>query len=502
MPLDRMSGDTIGYTPVEIKYVINEATVVAHFNGRDAINYQDFSEAREAHEHGIKQPIRGMKLEEKRRLAYHEAGHAFAMATVARDQIRVSKATIVRQGGIHAMVSYKPTDERYTHTREELLATLQVSLASRASEELFLGTQLDGFGGDLASATRAAQNILGGWGMGGVFYSGMPSRRSVEELLDEQYMRVKTMLALHAETVHAIAQALLTHGELIGDDVIRIIEEKERERQSQDVISREDTRRLAYHEAGHAIAEALLVQRRDVRKVSIIAAGDSMGANPYRPLTEHQTYSREEMFDEIKIRLAGRAAEQVFLNTVLDGSAIDLKRAADLARYVVTFLNPDSLFVFETVWRGREDRSEEGNADAEANGVQRVPGQEPEPDAKDPLRKPDGQQDMRFVMGPESKMMQESHRILREQYHAVKALLLDNEAEVHQLARALAEKGELEAGDVRRILNGKLPTRTLDSLAPPPEPVLAMAGGPGQPIQQPTTQNGAAPPDVVPLPGN
>ena len=112
MPLDRMSGDTIGYTPVEIKYVVNEATVVAHFGGRDAITYQDFSEAREAHEFGIKQPIRGMKLEEKRRLAYHEAGHAFAMAMLTRETFRISKATILRQGGTLAMVAYKPAEER------------------------------------------------------------------------------------------------------------------------------------------------------------------------------------------------------------------------------------------------------------------------------------------------------------------------------------------------------------------------------------------------------
>src|SRR6266542_656712 len=93
MPIDRMAADTIGYTPVTIKYIINEATVVAHFNGRDAITYQDFSEARESHEWGIRQPIRGMKLEDKRRIAYHEAGHAFAAATLRREKYRISKAT-------------------------------------------------------------------------------------------------------------------------------------------------------------------------------------------------------------------------------------------------------------------------------------------------------------------------------------------------------------------------------------------------------------------------
>ena len=199
MPLDRMSSDTIGYTPVEIKYVINEATVVAHFNGHDAVSYMDFTEAREAHEFGIKQPIRGMKLEEKRRLAYHEAGHAFAMAMLSRETFRISKATILRQGGTLAMVAYKPAEERVTQTREELLADIQVSLASRAAEELFLNTQMNGFSGDLQHATWAAQAYLGIFGMGGSMYSylgfgnsltGMPDKRRVEELLGDLYQPV------------------------------------------------------------------------------------------------------------------------------------------------------------------------------------------------------------------------------------------------------------------------------------------------------------------------
>jgi hypothetical protein len=62
--------------------------------------------------------------------------------------------------------------------------------------------------------------------------------------------------------------------------------------------------------------------------------------------------------------------------------------------------------------------------------------------------------------------------LLREQYEAVKALLLENQVEVNRLARALAEKGELEAEDVRRLLNGKLPPRTTDAvMAPEPPPV-------------------------------
>ncbi|HEU5318089.1 MAG TPA: AAA family ATPase [Chloroflexota bacterium] len=480
MPLDRMAGDTVGYTPVEIKYVINEATVVAHFNGRDAISYADFSEAREAHEHGIKQPIRGMKLEEKRRLAYHEAGHAFAAALLMKDHLRISKASIIRQGGALGMVTQKPVDEAYYRgrTREEILADIQVCLASRAAEELFLGTQLTGVTSDLQQATAMANAFFGIFGMGGSFYSylgqggnamGMPDKRRVEELLDEQFTRVKTLLSVHSEALHAIAQALLTHGELVGDDVMRIVEEKERERQSQDVIAREDTRRLAYDEAGKAVAEAMLIRRRELRRVSIVSNTEANTFNDLRPLTDQQTYSREEFMNEIQIKLASRAAEELFLGTVLDKSAPDLKKARDLARYVVAYMNPaDTLFIYEP-----EQDSQNGHLQIpqvqppgapipgvpnppQAMGVVEVelPSERREPPMDDRVRR-------------------EVDKLLRDQYEAVKKLLRDTETEVHQLARALAEKGELSADDVRRILNGKVPPRTPDALLAAPAVAVA-----------------------------
>jgi ATP-dependent Zn protease len=480
MPLDRMSGDTIGYTPVEIKYVINEATVAAHFNGRDAITYADFSEAREAHEFGIKQPIRGMKLEEKHRLAYHEAGHAFAAATLRKDRLRISKATIIRQGPGLGMVASKPIEERYTETKEEILADIQVTLASRAAEELFLGTQMNGFAGDLQQATQAAQAYLGIFGMGGFFYSylaganmlsGLPNQRLVEELLDEQYTRVKTLLSLHAETVHAIAQALVTHGELIGDDVVRIIEEKERERQSQDVILREDTRRLAYDEAGRVVAQALLVPRREVVRASIVASSQTEGTSDLRPLREHQTYSRDEVLAEIKVELASRAAEELFLGTLLDKSAAHLKRASELARYVVTYLSADSLFVFDAAW-SRRNGHQNGRAASmvRANGAGETPAPGPGPVAAQQMIAPVPTPDAEHEPSSDPRLLSEAHQLLRDQYEQVKRLLRENEAEVHQLARALAERGELSVDDVRRILNGKLPPRTYDTL-PTPAPV-------------------------------
>jgi ATP-dependent Zn protease len=238
MPIDRMISDTIGYTPVAIKFVINEATIHAHFDGRQAINYWDFTRAREGHDWGLKQPIRGMSYEERRRLAYHEAGHAYAAVKLLY-KWRLSKVTIVRHGGALGFAGWKPEEETYTRTKTELLNRIQISLASRACEELFLNIQMSGVTGDLASATGTAANMIGAYGMDDSFYSylafgsqGMAMgdmKERVERLLDQEYRKVKRLIESNKEAVIAIAEALILRNDLTDIDVDEILARVEAE---------------------------------------------------------------------------------------------------------------------------------------------------------------------------------------------------------------------------------------------------------------------------------
>ena len=239
--LDKIAADTVGYTPVSIKYLINEAAVVAHFEGRDFISYQDFSQARETNEWGLRQPIRSMSEKERRRLAYHETGHALAMALLQPEN-QLYKVTIIRYGRALGLAASTPLEERYTQTREEVLSEIKVALASRAAEELFLGTGLTGVTSDLQQATRLAMGYFGYYGMGNSFYSylAMPSglggidpdtKRRIEALLDEQYREVKQLLAEHADEVHIIAKRLLDELELHGEDVKDILETQRSKRE-------------------------------------------------------------------------------------------------------------------------------------------------------------------------------------------------------------------------------------------------------------------------------
>jgi ATP-dependent Zn protease len=243
--VEKLVMDMMGYTPVAIKHVINEAAVLAHFDGRDRITYRDICDARETHEHGIRYP-RALSTLEKRRLAYHEAGHAIAQVKLL-PRYRVTHATIAKRLGSNgeAFVAYKPREEIVTQSAEEVFAEIETLLASRASEELFLQTRLNGVGGDLQRATQLALQYVTHWGMSGAFFSAMgtmtglggsgpervytdPSvRAEVEDLLRQAYTDVRALLDMHRAAVVAVAEALLMREELNSDEIIALIAQAE-----------------------------------------------------------------------------------------------------------------------------------------------------------------------------------------------------------------------------------------------------------------------------------
>lgn len=236
MPMDRMISDTIHYTPVAIKFVINEAVIHAHFDNRQAINYWDFTRAREIHEWGLRQPIRNMSYEERRRIAYHEAGHAYIQSKLIKKE-RIAKVTIIRHGNSLGFMAPKPVEETHTQTKEEILADLQVTLAARAVEEELLGIQMSGVTSDLQQATMRAAYMVGAFGMDEQLFSylvlgqqGMSQamvsgelKQRIEAILQAQYRIVRHVIASNREAVTAIAEALILRNELTDIDIHEIL---------------------------------------------------------------------------------------------------------------------------------------------------------------------------------------------------------------------------------------------------------------------------------------
>ena len=173
-----LSARLVEYTPVAIKHVINEATIIAHFDGRDKVSYRDLVEAQDVHEFGLRQ-LSELTPIERRRLAYHEAGHTVACYYLM-DRYFPAFVTLHMHGdleGAAAFAAWRQKETIITNSKEDVQARIQSALASRAAEELFLDVNLNGVTGDFASATQLATMYVGAYGMDGtlIIHPGIPA---------------------------------------------------------------------------------------------------------------------------------------------------------------------------------------------------------------------------------------------------------------------------------------------------------------------------------------
>jgi cell division protease FtsH len=101
------------------------------------------------------------------------------------------------------------------------------------------------------------------------------------------------------------------------------------------IISDEEKKSTAYHEAGHALVAALIPEADPIHKVTIIPRGLALGITQQLPLDDRYTYSKDYLEAQLAVLLAGRAAEHLFLNKTTTGAASDFERATEIARKMV-----------------------------------------------------------------------------------------------------------------------------------------------------------------------
>jgi cell division protease FtsH len=101
------------------------------------------------------------------------------------------------------------------------------------------------------------------------------------------------------------------------------------------MISEEEKRNTAYHEAGHAVVAALTPDADPLHKVTIIPRGMALGVTQQLPLDDKHSYSKHYLEAQLAILMAGRIAEEIFLHHITTGAGNDIERATDLARKMV-----------------------------------------------------------------------------------------------------------------------------------------------------------------------
>ena len=235
IPMDLLVTDSMGWTPIMIKTIINEALIHAHNEGRDFLTYHDWLDATDEREIGLKQPIRSWNLTDRLETAYHEAGHAVA-ARYLMPEHRISKATIIRRGHALGYVQHADREERTSLYARTIESGIMVSLAGHAVEARFLDKLTTGPSSDLIGASVRAQRYVGQLAMGPTKLV-MPLRPgepppgpilvAAHELLDQLYEETVRLLQEKEAALHHLAKALIERDEIIGQDLEDVFAEVE-----------------------------------------------------------------------------------------------------------------------------------------------------------------------------------------------------------------------------------------------------------------------------------
>ena len=242
--LRRIAQSTPGFSGADLANTMNEAALLAARRNAKTISQHDLEEAVEKVVAGPERKSRRLTDETKRRVAYHEVGHAL-VAAHSKHGDPVHKISIIPRG--RAALGYTmqlPAEEQYLLTRSELLDRIRGLLGGRAAEELILGETSTGSENDLERATALARQMVCLFGMGkdiglahlaqkqGPFYmplqdgslqrdcSEETAKRidaEVKEILDRAYAEAKEVLSIHHDQLETVTAELLKHETLDGN---------------------------------------------------------------------------------------------------------------------------------------------------------------------------------------------------------------------------------------------------------------------------------------------
>jgi cell division protease FtsH len=235
---DTLAALTAGYSPVMIEHLMDESLVWALRRGADRFSWDDLQHAKMTEEIGLAQPVEYTEAE-RRTIATHEAGHATVAWLVGKGR-KLEVLTIIKRKDALGLLSHSEEEERFTKTKSEMRALIDIAFGGMVAEELFFGEASSGVAGDLQAATVSACQMIGLLGMGTSLVSsaameypagGMVSkvlandagRDEVEALLRAAKESVARMLEEHRNVVEALRDALLEHSELIGEDILKVI---------------------------------------------------------------------------------------------------------------------------------------------------------------------------------------------------------------------------------------------------------------------------------------
>ena len=249
-------------------------------------------------------------------------------------------------------------------------------------------------------------------------------------------------------------QVLMTDFEAAKDKVLMGAERKSM------ILSEEEKKNTAYHEAGHALVACMVPHADPVHKVTIIPRGMALGVTMQLPVDDKHTYTRDYLESQLAIMMGGRVAEELFLNHITTGAGNDIEQATELARRMVCEFGMSDLGPLAygknqgEIFLGRDLAT-----------------------SRD------------FSEDTAIKIDQEVKRFVTTGYQRAKDLLASHREALVRIAESLLERESLDSSEVKLLMDGKpLPARVRPEVTPPAETdktqVLKPQPSPGMPQRE------------------
>ena len=237
--LGRIASTTPGMVGADLANLVNEAALLAARRSHEVVDESDFTDSLERIILGAERQVM-MSLDDRRRTAYHEGGHAIVgMLTEGADPVR--KVSIIPRGLALGVTFAAPESDRFNYRQPEIQAKINVALGGRAAEEIVYGEASTGAESDIQQLTEIARQMVGRWGMSsaigpiaviprdgqGPFLPGAaevsPDTQKlvdteVRRIVEESHQEVTALLQQNRSKLDSLAAALLEHETLDEED--------------------------------------------------------------------------------------------------------------------------------------------------------------------------------------------------------------------------------------------------------------------------------------------
>ena len=250
--MEDVARSTPGFSGADLENLLNEASLYAGREKRKKIKMKDIDKARDKVMMGLEREGVQIDSEEKKMLAYHEAGHALVAAVLPHSD-PIHKVSIIPRGKAMGVTQQFPEKEKYIYRKEYLMDRLAVIMGGRAAEELVFETATSGAKDDLQQVAKLSRKMVLEWGMSERFqhlsfggeeeevflgrdmsrkqeYSDSTAREideEVQKITKEAFNRALDTLKKHRDVLDNVAERLLEKEEIPGDEVKKLLNDSD-----------------------------------------------------------------------------------------------------------------------------------------------------------------------------------------------------------------------------------------------------------------------------------